>query len=95
MLAVLMRTPAPVALEIVPPEPSLLPPPLPVTVKLPLVFVSLIPFVAPLAETLVCDIASGVVPVVRVISTAIAPLVLIEPPVEVIVLELSVARSPR
>jgi len=47
------------------------------------------------AETLVNEIASGVVPLARVISTAIAPLVVIAPLVEVIVLVLSVASRPR
>src|SRR5687767_783542 len=70
-------------------------PPLPATVKLPFVLLSTMPFVAALAETLVCDIASGVVPLARVTSTAVAPVVVIAPLVDVRVIELSVASSPR
>ena len=69
-------------------------PALPATVKLPLVFVSLMPFGLLLAETLVCEIARGVVPLARVTSTAVAPLVVIAPLVEVMVLLLSVASKP-
>src|SRR6266850_1459034 len=70
-------------------------PPLPATVKLPFVLLSMMPFVPPLAETLVCDIASGVVPLARVTSTAVDPVVVIAPLVDVMVIELSVASSPR
>jgi hypothetical protein len=55
----------------------------------------MIPLLAPLSETLTSDMASGVVPLARVISTAIAPLVLIDPPVDVSVMLLLVASSPR
>ena len=48
-----------------------------------------------MAETLVSEIASGVVPLVRVISTAVAPVVVIAPLVEVIVFVLSVASNAR
>jgi len=68
---------------------------IPTTVKLPLVLVSTMPFAPPLAETLVSDMISGVVPLPRVISTAMTPLVLIAPPVDVSVMLLSVASSPR
>src|SRR5687768_3364386 len=90
---------APVAPMIVPP--LLLPPtlvfvPSPLMVKLPLVLLRKIPFGgAVLADTLVSDTAKGVVPLDRVISTAVAPLVLIAPLVEVMVLLLSVASKPR
>src|SRR5882672_2881641 len=68
---------------------------LPVTVKLPFVFESKIPFEPPFAETLVSETTSGVVPLLRVISTAVAPLVVIAPLVEVMVKVFSVASSPR
>src|SRR4051812_16230442 len=90
---------APVAPVIVPP--LLLPPtvvlvPSPLIVKLPLVFFRKIPLGgAVLADTLVSDMANGVVPLVREISTAVAPLVLIAPLVEVMVFVLSVASRPR
>jgi hypothetical protein len=53
------------------------------------------PFTPPSDETLVNDITSGVVPLARVISTAVAPVLLIVPLVVVIVLLLSVASKPR
>ena len=64
-------------------------------VKLPLVLVKTIPFVPPVADTLVNDTANGVVLVVRVISTDTAPLVVSVPLVVVMVLLFSCARSPR
>ena len=64
-------------------------------VKLPLVLVNMIPSVPPLAETLVSDTTSGVVPLLRVICSATALLVVIVPLGIVIVLLLSVASSPR
>src|SRR5215216_5989853 len=73
---------APVALAIEPPEqPAVFPlmqvPPVPVMVKLPEVLDSMIPLGPPLAETVVSETDSGVVPPpARVISTAVAPEVL-------------------
>jgi len=91
---------APVALAIVPPvQPLVLAlvqvPPVPVIVKLPEVLDSMIPRDPPLAETVVSDTASGVVRLARVISTAVAPEVLMVPLVVVIVCVLSVASRPR
>jgi len=91
-----IEIPGPVVFRISPPELS---PPtvvllLPTTVKLPLVFVSRMPLLPPLADTLVSVTTSGVVLLDRVISTAIAPLVLIAPLVVVIVVVLSVANKP-
>ena len=55
-------------------------PPSPATVKLPLVFCSVMPFaVPPVDVTLVSEMLKGVVLLARVISTAVAPLVLIAP----------------
>ena len=62
-----------------PPELLFALPPSPVMVKLPLVLVRTIPFVPPLAETLVRETARGVVPLARVISTATAPVVVTVP----------------
>ena len=77
---------APVELAMVPPEHPLVfalvqVPPVPVMVKLPEVPDSMIPLVPPLAETVVSETVSGVVPLPRVISTAVdpAPEVLIVP----------------
>ena len=75
---------APVALAMVPPEqPAVFPlmqvPPVPVMVKLPEVLDSMIPLGPPLAETVVSETLSGVVPLARVISTAVAPLVVTVP----------------
>ena len=72
---------------------------LPVTVKLPLVLLKTMPPFPPLAETVVNDIVSGVVPVPRVIRTASAlvpapPLVVIVPLVAVMFAVLSVASKP-
>ena len=53
------------------------------------------PFGPPLVETLVNETTNGVVPTVRVISTAGAPLVLTTPLVEVMVPLFSVASKPR
>ena len=87
--------PSAVAAEMVPPEPLLLAPPSPVTVKLPLTLVSLIPLAALLlADTLVSDTASGVAPLALVISTAVLPLVVMVPVGTVVVLVLSVASNP-
>lgn len=84
---------APVLLAIVPPEPAV---PVPTTVKLPVVFERIMPLPAPPdEETLVSEIISGVVPTARVISTAVAPELLIVPLVEAMVLLLSVASKPR
>jgi hypothetical protein len=55
----------------------------------------MMPFGAPLLETLVSDTANGVVLEARVISTAVPVVVLIVPLVVVIVLVLSVASNPR
>ena len=68
--AMLMSAPRLVVFWIVPPVPSVVP--VPLTVKLPLVLRSFMPLGAPLAETLVSDITSGVVLEARVISTAVA-----------------------
>src|SRR5215813_6010298 len=76
----------------VPPVPA---DPAPDTVKLPLVLVNVMPLVPPLAAMLVRETANGVVPLLRVISTAVAPVVLTLPLGMVIVLVLSVASSPR
>ena len=89
---------APVALVMVPPV--LLPPtvvfaPSPSTVKLPEVLSSMIPFGAPLLDTLVSTIANGVVEEARVISTAVPVVVPIVPLVVVIVCVFSVANKPR
>ena len=89
---------APVALVIVPPV--ALPPtevlvPSPITEKLPDVFLSMIPFGAPLLETLVRTIANGVVLEARVISTGVPVVVPIVPLVVVIMAVLSVASNPR
>ena len=65
--------------------------PFPVTVKLPEVLVRMIPFEAPLLETLVSDTARGVVPAARVISTGMPVVVAMSPLVVVIVFVLSVA----
>jgi len=70
-------------------------PPLPATVKLPEVLDRRIPFEPPVAATLVSPMTNGVVPTPRVISTAVAPLVVIAPLVDVRVIELSVASRPR
>src|SRR5207253_7571862 len=70
-------------------------PPLPATVKLPEVLDSRMPFEPPVAETLVSPMTNGVVPIPRVISTAVAVLVVIAPLVDVIFIELLVASSPR
>ena len=69
---------APVALAIVPPEqPAVFAlvqvPPVPVTVKLPEVPDSIMPRVPPEAETVVSETLKGVVPLPRVISTAVDP----------------------
>ena len=69
--------------------------PVPAIKKLPLVLVRIIPFVPPLADTLVSEICNGVVLLALVISTAAAPLVVIAPLVAVIVFVLSVASNPR
>ncbi len=69
--------------------------PLPVTVKLPLVLVSTIPFVPPLAEIRVSETARGVVLLARVISTATLLVVVMLPLVAVIVWVLFVASRPR
>ena len=69
--------------------------PVPATVKLPEVFVRMMPLVAPLLETLVKEIASGVVPAARVICTGMPVVVVMSPLVVVIVAELSVAIKPR
>ena len=97
---VAVESSAPVALAIVPPEqPAVFPlmqvPPVPVIVKLPEVLDSMIPLDPPLAVTVVSETASGVVLLPRVISTAVAPEVLIVPLVMVIVCVLSVASKPR
>jgi hypothetical protein len=55
----------------------------------------MMPFAAPLLETLVSTIASGVVLEARVISTAVPVVVAIVPLVLVIVCVLSVANKPR
>ena len=81
--AVLMSAPRLVVLWIVPPVPSVVP--VPFTVKLPLVLRSLMPLGAPLAETLVSEITSGVVLDARVISTAVPVVVVIAPLVAVMV----------
>src|SRR5689334_11536475 len=93
---------SPVVVVIVPPELLLVLPPSPVMVKLPLVRVRMMPLVLlPLADTLVSEMASGVVLLLRVISTAGWPLaagepaVLIVPLVTVMVLLLSTAKRPR
>ena len=93
---------APVLLAMVPPEqPAVFPliqvPPVPVTVKLPEVFDSMMPLVPPVAETEVSETASGVVLLARVISTAVdpGPEVLTVPLGIVIVWVLSVASRPR
>src|SRR6185295_13505741 len=84
---------APVLLAMVPPVPA---DPVPVTLKLPLVFERMMPLAAPPEdETLVCEMASGVLPLARVISTAVAPGALIAPLVLVMVPLLSVASNPR
>src|SRR5687767_9687539 len=71
-------------------------PPLPATVKLPDVFERKIPLGAPPpAATLAKDTTSGVSPPARLTSTAVAPLVDTAPPVEVMVIVLSVASNPR
>jgi len=90
---------APVELAMVPPEqPAVFPliqvPPVPVTVKLPEVLDSMMPLEPPFAETVVSETASGVVLLARVISTAVAPEVLIVPLVIVSVCVLSVANKP-
>ena len=104
LVALLRNTPepdvalpsAPLLPEIVPPE--LLPPgvvsvPSPITLKLPLVLERRMPLAVPPEEvTLVKVIVKGVVLLVRVISTAVAPLLLITPLVAVIVPLFSVAR---
>ena len=82
---------APVIFWIVPPEFAV---PLPVTVKLPEVFDSRIPLAPPFADTLVSEIASGVVPLLLVTLTAVPLPVLIVPLVAVIVFVLSVAFKP-
>jgi len=90
---------APVELAMVPPEqPAVFAlvqvPPVPVTVKLPEVLDSMMPLEPPFAETVVSETASGVVLLARVISTAVAPEVLIVPLVIVSVCVLSVANKP-
>ena len=92
----------PVELAIVPPEqPAVLAlvqvPPVPVTVKLPEVPDSMMPLGPPLAETVVSETVSGVVPLARVISTAVdpAPEVLMVPLGMVIFPVFSVASKPR
>src|SRR6185503_4300583 len=70
-------------------------PPLPETVKLPDVFERKIPFGPPLAATLTNEIARGVSPLARVISTAAAPLLETAPLVAVMVIVLSAASRPR
>jgi hypothetical protein len=55
----------------------------------------MMPFGAPLLETLVSVTAKGVVLEERVISTAVPVVVVIAPLVTVIVLVLSVASNPR
>lgn len=83
---------APVLVAIVPPEAAA---PVPTTVKLPLVFERMIPLLAPPEEeTLVSETTSGVVPLARVISTAVAPLLLIAPLLLVMVPLLFVATRP-
>jgi len=94
---------APVEPEMVPPEqPAVIAlvqvPPVPVMVKLPEVLDSMIPLVPPLAETVVSETVSGVVPPpARVISTAVdpAPDVVIVPLGIVMFPLLSVASRPR
>src|SRR5215217_1330544 len=91
---------APVALAIEPPEqPAVFPlmqvPPVPVMVKLPEVLDSMIPLGPPLAETVVSETDNGVVLLARVISTAVAPLVVTVPLGMVMVWVLSVASRPR
>ena len=99
---VVVELSAPVEPEMVPPEqPAVFAlvqvPPVPVTVKLPDVPDSMMPLVPPLAETVVSETASGVVPLARLISTAVdpAPEVLIVPLGMVMVWVLSVASRPR
>ena len=93
---------APVVLAMVPPEqPAVFAlvqvPPVPVMVKLPEVPDSMIPLGPPLAETVVNETVSGVVPAARVISTAVdpAPEVVIVPLGMVMFWVLSVASRPR
>src|SRR6266852_293214 len=78
----------------VPPEELLALVPSPTTVKLPLVLLRLIPVAPPLADTLVSEIASGVVLLLRVILTAVVVPELIAPLVVVMVLVFSVAFKP-
>src|SRR5215467_11661418 len=78
----------------VPPEALFRFSPSPVTVKLPLVLLNMIPFEAPFDETLVSDTARGVVPLLRVMFTATPLPVLSVPAVVVMVLELFVASMP-
>ena len=77
----------------VPPVPAVVL--VPVTVKLPLVFVKMMPLVPPLADTLVSETTSGVVALLLVIWTATLVVVVIAPLVIVMVLVLSVASKPR
>ena len=99
LLAVFNATPVPVVLWMLPPVQVgvaiVQVPALPTMAKLPLVLVRTIPFVPPLAETLVSEIARGVVLLERVISTAGLPLVVTVPLGIVMVLVLSVASNPR
>src|SRR5215831_15576635 len=78
----------------VPPEALFRFSPSPVTVKLPLVLLNMIPFEAPFDETLVSDTARGVVPLLRVMFTATPLPVLSVPALVVMVLELFVATRP-
>ena len=76
-----------------PPLPAVVP--VPFTVKLPLVLLSTMPLAPPVADTLVSAMTRGVAPLIRVISMAGAPLVVIAPLDVVIVLVFSCASSPR
>src|SRR5689334_12182615 len=88
---------APLLPEIVPPvelPPTAVLAPSPTTVKLPLVFESVMPFAVPPEELMLVNVRfKGVVLLLRVISTAVAPLLLIVPLVAVMVVVLLVARS--
>ena len=89
---------APVIPEMVPAEalpPRLVVVPSPLTEKLPEVFFRKMPFGPPVVETFVRATASGVVLVLREISTPAAPLVMMVPLVIVMVCVLSVANKPR
>ena len=70
-------TPLLVLFWIVPPLPAVVP--VPVTVNEPLTLLSFTPFTPPADETLVSDMTRGVVPIVRVISTAVELLLVMAP----------------